>query len=581
MRFILHYLRRHARDYLLGFLCLVATNLLTLAIPWILKETIEGLERGVSRRSLGVHALAMAGCAALLALIRTGSRLFILGASRRIVSEVRSRFFAHLVTLPASFYGRSRTGEIMSRGVNDLLLIRSMFGPGMLSVLNVVLLYGAGLAVMTAIDPTLTLAAVLPYPFLLLGVFRVGRTIHARSNATQEQLAEISNTAQENLSGIVLVKAFAREEAEIAAFDGLSLEYRRRSLRLAKSRGLVVTLMEGLGGVSTLVVLGLGGLHVVEKRLSIGGFIAFTTYLLQLTGPTIMMGWVLGVFQRGFGAIRRVEEILAIRGDLSADLPAAPPHALRGGIRVRGLSFSYAAAPGDTPRPALRGIDLEIAAGETVGIVGPVGAGKSTLAHLLAAIHPVPPGTIRFDGRDLDAIPAAHLRARLALVPQETFLFSRSIADNIALGDPGAPRARIAEAARLAHLTSDLELLPQGLDTRVGERGHTLSGGQRQRVALARALLVDPRVLILDDALSSVDAGTEEAILRGLRDFGRGRTVLFIAHRVSTVLHADRIVVLDDGRIVESGPPGDLLARDGPFADLHRRQQIESELEAM
>ena len=239
------------------------------------------------------------------------------------------------------------------------------------------------------------------------------------------------------------------------------------------------------------------------------------------------------------------------------------------------------ATPGTAPRPALQGIDLEIAAGQTVGIVGPVGAGKSTLAHLLAAVHPVPEGTIRFDGLDLNAIPRAHLRARVVLVPQESFLFSRSIADNIALGDAGAPGSRIAEAARLAHLTTDLDLLPQGLDTRVGERGHTLSGGQRQRVALARALLLDPRVLILDDALSSVDAGTEEGILRGLRDYGRGRTVLFIAHRVSTVLHADRIVVLDDGRIVESGPPGDLLARDGAFAELYRRQQIESELEAL
>lgn len=580
MSFILRYLRHYRRDFLLGLICLLATNVLALAVPWILKETIEGLRRGAAPGRLAQYVLLMACIAAILAVIRSWSRLFVLGASRRIVYDVRNALFSHLLTLPASFYGRTRTGEIMSRAVNDLMLIRSLFGPGVLNLVNVALLYTAGLTLMAIIDPVLTLAAILPYPLLLLGVFRVSRTIHARSNAAQEQLAEISNKAQENLSGISLVKAYGREGAEIEGFMDLSREYRRRSLSLARSRGLVVTLMGGLGGASTVMVFWLGGRHVVEGTLTLGGLVAFTSYLALLTGPTIMMGWVLGVFQRGLGAIARIEEIRRLKSDLPGDRLMGPGPVLHGSVAFRGLDFDYPDG-GRGARPALRGIELEVPAGSKVGIVGRVGAGKSTLVNLLAAVHPVPDGSILIDGHDLNGIPTSRLRAHVAVVPQETFLFSTTIAENIALGSPEAPRERIEAAARLAQLTRDLEDLPQGLDTRVGERGITLSGGQRQRVALARALLLDPGILILDDALSSVDADTEEAILRGLREALRDRTTFLISHRVSTVLLADRIVVLEDGRVAEAGPPRDLLARDGPFARMHRQQQIEKELEAL
>jgi ATP-binding cassette subfamily B protein len=578
--FVRAYLSRYRRPFALGFVCLVATNLLTVAIPWILKDAVETLRLGGPARRVALLAAVMAGAALVLAVIRTLSRLFILGASRRIVFDVRAAVFARLLTLPASFYGRTRTGDIMSRAVNDLLLVRSMFGPGVLSVINVALLYGAGLALMTALDPVLTVAAVLPYPLLLLGVFRVSRTIHERSNATQAQLAEISNKAQENLNGINMVKAFARETAEVAAFDDLSRGYRRLSLALARSRGFIVALMGALGSASTLVVFWLGGRHVVDGRLTLGGLVAFISYLALLTGPTVMMGWVLGVFQRGLGAIRRIEEILALRSDLPGDRVAGPEPEIDGAVRLRRLSFAYPDGPAP-PRPALADIDLEVPAGATVGLVGRVGAGKTTLVQILAAVHPAPDGAVFLDGRDLNRIPTAALRARVVMVPQETFLFSRTIAENIALGDPDAPRARVEEAARAAGLAADLEAWPHGLDTRVGERGVTLSGGQRQRVALARALLLEPRILILDDALSSVDTATEEAILGALRRARRGRTTFIIAHRLSTVMHADRIAVLDDGRIVEQGAPRELLERGGLFAALHRRQQIENELETL
>jgi ATP-binding cassette subfamily B protein len=579
---ILRYVRAYRRDFTLGFLFLVATNALTLWIPWILKQAIEAIRLGAAAPGVARYALLIAAVAAALAIIRTWSRLFILGASRKIVYDIRNDLFAHLQRLPQSFYARHRTGEIMSRAVNDLLLIRSLFGPGVLNVFTVALLYAAGLSLMALIDPLLTVVSVLPYPLLLYGVYRVSRTIHQRSNATQEQLAEISNKAQENLSGIHVVKAFGREPAEIAAFEDLCREYRRRSLALARSRGLIVGLMGGLGGLGTIAVLWLGGRHVIEGSLTLGGLVAFMAYLTLLTGPTVMMGWVLGVFQRGLGAIRRIEEIRSERSDLPGDrLPDEEGPAIRGAVSFRGLRFRYPDGGRGGPRFALEGIDLDVPEGATVGIVGRVGSGKSTLVQLLAAVHPVADGTVLIDGRDLNAIPTARLRARVAMVPQETFLFSRTIAENIALGAPGAARDRVEEAARLAQITRDLEDLPQGLDTLVGERGVTLSGGQRQRVALARALLLDPRILILDDALSSVDADTEEAILRGLRDVLRRRTTFLVSHRVSTVLRADRIVVLEDGRVAEQGSPAELLARGGPFARMHQRQRLERELEAL
>ncbi|MFQ5877062.1 MAG: ABC transporter ATP-binding protein [Acidobacteriota bacterium] len=586
MRLILRYLRIYRRRFILGLLYLVATNALALSIPWLVKSAIEALRAGVgppadaALRAVAVRAATIAVIAGAMMAVRTRSRLLILGASRHVVCDVRDRLFAHLQTLPASFFSRHRTGEIMSRAVNDLRLIRSLFGPGMLNLINVAFLYSAGLTLMALIDPALALASVLPYPFLLLGVARTSRVIHQRSNAAQEQLAEISNKAQENLSGINMVKAYRREEAEAGAFEELSREYRRRSLRLARSRGLVVSLMGALGGLSTLIVLWLGGRHVIEGSLTLGGLVAFTSYLGLLTRPTIMMGWILGVFQRGLGAIRRVEEILAERSDLPGDRATRPGSPLRGSVAFRRLDFAYPNGHGPAI-PVLRGIDLEVPAGSTVGIVGRVGSGKSTLVRLLAAVHPVAAGRILLDGRDLNDIPTDSLRAQIALVPQETFLFSRTIAENIALGRPGAPRPRIEEAARIAQIAADLEDLPRGLETLVGERGVTLSGGQRQRVALARALLMDPRILILDDALSSVDAATEEAILSALREFTRARTTFLISHRAATVLNADRIVTLEDGRIVESGRPRDLLGAGGPFARMHRRQQIERELESL
>ena len=582
MSLILRHLRNHRRSYLRGLLFLIVTNALAMSIPWRLKGIIDSLETGqATTGALALAALIIAATAAVLTITRTRSRLFILGASRRIVYDVRNELFAHMQTLPASFYGRHRTGALMSITVNDLRLIRSLFGPCVLYILDLVIAYSIALTIMAILDPILIVAAILPYPLLLLGVYRASHTIHRRSNAIQEQLAEISNKVQENLSGINMVKAYGREDSEIESFGALCSEYRTRALALARSRGLINVLMMGLGGASTLVVFWLGGRHVIEGRLTLGGFVAFLTYLLPLTDKTIIMGWILGTFQRGLGAASRIMAIHAERSDLPGDRAPGPVPPLEGQVSFRNLTFAYPDGSGAVPA-RLRDIDLEVPAGSLVGIVGRVGAGKSTLLRLLAGVYPVLDGTILFDGRDLNTIPTGHLRRHLGVVPQETFLFSRSIAENIALGRPDATRARVKEVAAIAQLTRDLPQFAHGLETLVGERGVTLSGGQRQRVALARALLLEPRILLLDDALSSVDADTEEAILRDLRGYMRDRTTFVVSHRAATVLDADLIVALDDGRIAEAGAPADLLRReDGLFSRMVRQQRIERELESM
>ncbi len=583
MSFILRHFRRHGRHYLWGLVFLVATNALLMSIPWMLRGIIDALESGrATPSSLASGALLIAATAIALAIVRTWSRLFMLGASRRVVYDVRNELFAHLQTLPASFYDRYRTGELMSRAVNDLRLIRSLYGPCVLYAADLIFAYSIGLTLMAILDPLLTLAAVLPYPLLLAGVYRVSRTIHRRSNAAQEQLAEISNKVQENLTGINMVKAYAREESETRAFRSLCRTYLARTLALARSRGLIGVLMRGLGGGGTLVVFWIGGLHVIERDLSLGGFVAFISYLVPLTDRTIIMGWILGTFQRGLGAVDRVREILAERSDIPGDAVVGPAPSLDGSVSIRNLTFAYPDGATAAPRPRLRGVDLDIPAGSLVGIVGRVGAGKSTLVRLLSAVYAVPPGTILLDGHDITALPTQHLRRHVGVVPQETFLFSRTIAENIALGRPDAPRERIEAVAEMAQLTRDLPQFTRGLDTIVGERGVTLSGGQRQRVALARALLLEPRILILDDALSSIDADTEEAILKSLRGSMRGRTTLLVSHRVAPLMDADLIVVLSDGRIAEAGDPRSLLRRDdGLFGRMVRQQRIESELEAM
>ena len=569
------YLNHYRRPLALGMGSLILKDLAHASVPLIMGAAIDAL---TARRPLTVillFALSLVAVAAVRSTFQFWMRVILIGISRDIEYDLRNDLFAHLVSLSPDFYARQRTGDIMARATNDLNAVRMMLGPGIMYWTETSLTFVLAISVMAFKDWRLMFFAVLPAPLVSVAVMLFGRAIHERFEAIQAMFSDISSRVQENLSGVRMIRAFVQEAAELRRFEDLNKDYIRENLRLVRISGLFQPLLEGLIGITFLVVLWAGGYQVLHGRLSMGGFVMFNTYMGFLVWPMIALGWVVNLMQRGTASMGRINQILHERPTIAA--PASPtpvPHP-RGEIEFRGVSLDYPSGR------ALNGVDLFISAGATFAVVGHTGSGKSTLVSLVPRLMDPTAGSVYFDGINLRDLDPAELRRHIGFVPQETFLFSATIADNIAFGVENASEDEIHRAAELAGLAGDIESFPNGYKTMVGERGITLSGGQKQRTAIARALLRNPRILILDDALSSVDTLTEERILTGLASLMRGRTVILISHRVSTVRQAGTIVVLEKGRIVEQGTHADLVAAGGYYADLSQKQMLEEELEAI
>jgi ATP-binding cassette subfamily B multidrug efflux pump len=556
LRPLLPYLRKYRRSYAVGTVCVFLNNGIWILFPLVIRRAVDDLHLGVTRQKLLTYALLLLAIAGAKSIFQFLTRWILIGISREIEFDLRNDLFRHLEKLSYSFYQRTRTGDIMARATNDLNAVRMLLGPAIMYSANTIVFTAGALAFMLSISPKLTMYAFLPLPIVSITIQYFGRQIHERFERIQAMFSDISARAQENFSGARVIRAYVQEEAEIAAFEGANREYIGRSLRLVRLMGMLWPTLEVMLGFAIVLVLWLGGREV-----------------LQLTWPVIALGWVINIFQRGTASMGRINELLVEKPEI-ADSAEKNVRAtqIEGEIEFRNLNFAY------NGTEVLHDVNLRIPAGSSLAIVGPTGSGKTTLVSLIPRIYDAAPGAVLIDGRPIREYPLQFLRKNIGFVPQETFLFSESVRENIAFGVQGAEDSEVRMAAEAANIAEDIESFPEQYQTLVGERGITLSGGQKQRTAIARALIRNPRILILDDALSSVDTHTEDKILNHLREIMAGRTTIFISHRVSTVRNADMIAVLHSGRIVEMGTHEELLTRNGYYTDLYNKQLLEEEL---
>ena len=571
------YFRPYRRALIGGAGAILGSVVVGMATPLLVGRAVDSFRLSPSAATLMTYAGLLIGVAAVRGVFTYLQRMVLVTMSRDIEVDLRDDFFAHLLRLPPAFFQKHKTGDLMARATNDLSAVRMLCGPAIMYGTNTVFTALGSLFFMFGIHPRLALLALAPMPLVAVATKVFGERIHRLFDSVQEQFAALSARVQENLAGLRVVRAYAREDWEEAQLAVANDEYVGRNRRLILWSSAFHPMLQGLVGIGFVAVLWYGGRLVLQGGITIGELVTFNFFLAKLVWPMIAIGWVINLAQRGAASFARLREVLATVPAIRDEEPLVHVAELRGDVELRRLTFRYAE---DLP-PALSGIDLRVEAGATVGVVGRTGAGKSTLLSLLPRLFDPPPGTLFVDGTDVRRLPLAVLRGAIAMVPQETFLFSATVRENVALGRPGATEDEVRRAAEMAGLGPDLESFPKGLETVVGERGITLSGGQKQRVALARALLRDPRILLLDDSLSAVDTQTEERILENLRRFFPGRTVFLVSHRISAVRGSDLVLVLDGGEIVERGSHEALVAADGLYADLVRRQQLEEELAAI
>jgi ATP-binding cassette subfamily B multidrug efflux pump len=567
---------RYRYRYVIGVLFFLAVDVLQLLVPRLLGNMTDEFREGVlTMQGLLHYVFLIIGIALLVAVGRYFWRIYLFGTARLLDYNLRNKFFAHLETLSADFFNRHKTGELMAHATNDIHAVRHAFGQGIMLSIDAVFLTIATVSIMlTTIDTRLVLLGLLPLPFVALVVTGFSRVIHSRFLRVQEAFAGLTDFVQENLSGIRVVKAFVQEEAELAKFMDSNETLVATNMHLVKVWGLFWPLVQYLAGLSFVVVLGYGGKLVVLGDISLGDFVAFTGYLGIAIWPMMAIGWVVNTLQRGMASMDRLNMIFRVKPKITDREDVVEIPGIHGQIEFRNLTFEYP----DATSPVLRGITLQVPQGMTLGILGRTGSGKSTLTDLLVRVYDPSPGELLIDGMDITKIPLAILRRDIGYVPQDNFLFSTSIGQNIGFASCEFSREEVEHAAELAGVKDDIEGFPEGFDTLIGERGVTLSGGQKQRVTIARALINDPRILILDDCFSAVDTRTEERILKSLRDVRQGRTTVLISHRISTLKEADEIIVLDEGQVVERGDHESLVAAGGLYAEIHRRQLLEAEL---